>query len=193
MCWSCGSLERHREIGVLFRRRPMLSAGMSVLHIAPEPAIRKLLPKNAEYTAGDLEPGPGQLRIDVTSMQFADDSFDVLFCNHVMEHVPNDRAAMREFRRVLRPGGWGTVMTPIVTETTDEDPSVTDPGERLRRFGQRDHVRRYGWDYVDRLEEAGFEVDVIRDFSGEEAQRHGLTNLEGFVEPLFLIRKPERR
>jgi SAM-dependent methyltransferase len=190
ICWTCGSLERHRQIALLFRERPdMLHPDMRVLHIAPEPAVRRLVPAGAEYVAGDLEPGPGQVKVDVTAMDFADQSIDALLCNHVMEHVPEDRAAMREIHRVLKPGGWGIVMTPITVERTDEDPSVTDPKERLRRWGQHDHVRRYGWDYTDRLREAGLEVEIVRTEDPDTVRRYQLRNTQGFVEPLFLARR----
>lgn len=190
-CWACGSLERHRQIALLFTERPeMLRPGMNVLHIAPEAALQPYF-SGANYTCGDLYPEPGQQQIDVTNMsQFDDATFDALVCNHVIEHVPDDAAAMREFRRVLKPGGWGLVLTPIVVDETDEDLTVTDPAERLRRFGQTDHVRRYGWDYVDRLKNAGLEVEVIRmdqTLPPSTIDRYRLRNLEGKIEPLFII------
>src|SRR5262249_12426105 len=80
---------------------------------------------------------------------------------HVLEHVPDDRRAMREFYRVLKPGGWAILLVPITVERTFEDPAVVDPAERLRLFGQEDHVRRYGPDYGDRLSEAGFAVSGV--------------------------------
>src|SRR5262249_52410044 len=122
-----------------------------------------------------------------------DRSFDAVLCNHVMEHVPDDRAAFGEIRRILRPGGWATLMTPVVRDVTDEDPTVTDPAERLRRFGQRDHVRRYGWDYVQRVEEAGLDVEVAgqgEELSAGDRRRHRLANLQGAIEPIFLATRP---
>jgi hypothetical protein len=193
-CWSCGSLERHRQIALLFKSQPpLLNSRMSLLHIAPEASIHRMLPAGCDYTCGDLDPShyPGAQRIDATDMhQFANDRFDALVCVHVMEHIPDDRAAMREFHRVLKPKGWGLVMTPIVTDVTDEDPTVTDPAERLRRFGQADHVRRYGWDYVDRLEASGFAVRVVRleeELAPSDVDRFRLRNVLGEVEPLFLV------
>jgi SAM-dependent methyltransferase len=119
-------------------------------------------------------------------MRFADSSFDAVLCNHVLEHIPDDRAAISESHRVLRRGGWAIVMTPILVERTYEDLTITDPAERRRRFGQEDHVRRYGWDYIGRLEDSGFAVEVIRGYSRDEIRWYGLNNREGFVEPLFL-------
>ena len=162
---------------------------MDLLHIAPEPAVRRTLPEGINYVTGGLEPKLSDFRVDITGMPFEDGTFDALICNHVMEHVPDDRAAFREFRRVLRPGGWGIVMTPISRDrqVTDEDPSVTDPEERERRWGQWDHVRQYGWDYIDRLKAAGLEVEVIDEYSPADVERYRLINPWGDIEPLFLI------
>jgi SAM-dependent methyltransferase len=115
----------------------------------------------------------------VQRLPFRDGAFDALLCHHVLEHVPDDRAAMRELRRVLRPGGWAILQSPIRSrlEATLEDPAVTDPRERERLFGQRDHLRQYGRDYADRLRAAGFEVRAERFFDElppERRARHGL-------------------
>ncbi|MBK7751686.1 MAG: methyltransferase domain-containing protein [Flavobacteriales bacterium] len=118
------------------------------------------------YIAGDKQ-APGYsypqdtIDLDITALDFPDDHFDLIICSHVLEHVPEDRTAMRELCRVLRPGGTAILLVPMSDRpTTDEDPSVTDPQERFRRFGQTDHVRLYGRDYMDRLREAGFIVTV---------------------------------
>lgn len=164
-CPRCGSLERHRHLWLFLKRETDLFDGpRRLLHIAPErslePSLRAL--SAIEYVAGDLNPSkPGHLRVDVTSIDFPDDHFDALLCYHVLEHVPEDRLAMRELLRVLRPGGWGIIQVPIEGERTDEDPSVTDPEERLRRFNQRNHVRLYGRDFYERLGEEGFDVEVV--------------------------------
>lgn len=186
-CWNCGTLPRHRQIALLLHSRPeMLWPAMSILHVAPEASLRPLLPGDADYVAGDLDPAPGLVRLDVTGLHFAADRFDAVICNHVMEHVPDDRAALRELHRVLRPGGWAILMTPILRDVTDEDAAVVDGAERARRWGQADHVRRYGWDYVRRLEEAGFTVEVVAEHPDASVRRHALNNAQGFVEPLFL-------
>ncbi|EID14766.1 type 11 methyltransferase [Mycolicibacterium phlei RIVM601174] len=106
------------------------------------------------------------IKMDITDIEFEDNFFDVIYCSHVLEHVQDDRKAMREFHRVLKPAGWAVLQVPITANETFEDPSVTDPVERLRLFGQEDHVRRYGPDYKERLSGAGFTVDVVeaRDF-----------------------------
>ena len=122
-CWWCGSLPRHRQIALLLDARPgLLWPGMSILHIAAEASVRPLLPPTADYVAGDLDPRDDMVRVDVTDMDFESERFDAVICNHVMEHVPDDRAAMSEVHRVLKRGGWGILMTPILREVTDEDP-----------------------------------------------------------------------
>jgi ubiquinone/menaquinone biosynthesis C-methylase UbiE len=131
-------------------------------------------------------------RMDITRIQYPEESFDVIYCSHVLEHVPDDRIAMREFRRVLRKDGWAVLLVPITVEKTFEDPTITDPTERLRLFGQEDCVRRYGPDYVERLREAGFDVFVTRVldvFSEEEATRMGLTPAAGEI---YLCRRSDR-
>lgn len=116
--------------------------------------------RHLDYLSIDLESGLAMRKMDVTNLDLPDESFDVIFCNHVFEHIPDDQQAMRELRRVLKVGGWAILQTPIDydRQTTDEDPSIADPQERIRRFGQADHVRVYGLDFFDRLRQAGWEV-----------------------------------
>ena len=192
-CWVCGSLERHRLVSLLFGMRPeLLAPGAAVLHVAPEAMIGSALRSRAtRYVSGDLTAEFGPTRIDVLNLQFPDGTFDVIVCNHVLEHIPNDRQAMRELRRVLRPGGWAMLLVPDVHDAvTKESPMLSDPEEMLRLYGQRDHVRRYGWDYVDRLRETGFEPEVIRLGEVLAAETVQLCRLLKFgeVEPLFLVR-----
>jgi SAM-dependent methyltransferase len=193
MCWHCGSLERDRLVWLFLDRNvDLITPGMAILHVAPESALRPRLERIAgRYVCGDLTGEFGDHRIDVTSLPFPDGTFDAVVCNHVLEHVPDDRTAMRELRRVLRCGGWGLLLVPDVTEAhTTEDPSNTDQSERRRRFGQEDHVRKYGLDYVDRLAAAGFEPEMI-DFgpklSSPEIRRHRLQKF-GQLEPIFFCR-----
>ncbi len=163
---------------------------MSILHIAPEAAVRRLLPTDADYVGGDLHARGSLARVDVTDIDFESERFDAVICNHVLEHVLDDRAAMSELHRVLRRDGWGILMTPILREVTDEDPTITDPAERARRWGQGDHVRRYGLDYNDRLQDVGFEVEIVDRYPPGQVKRHMLLNNQGFVEPLMLVRRP---
>ena len=118
-------------------------------------------------------------KMDITEIHHQDESFDIIYCSHVLEHVPNDRKAIAEFYRTLRRSGWAVLNVPITADETFEDPSVTDPEERLRSFGQDDHVRRYGPDYKDRLEEAGFCVTVYSPqdlLSSFEVELQGMGN-----------------
>jgi SAM-dependent methyltransferase len=165
-CPNCGSLARHRLLWKflsartkLFDRRPK-----QVLHFAPERGVRRRLTQYPQlsYVAADLAGGPDILPVDVTAMKFPDSSFDVVICNHVLEHVDDDRKAMAELHRVLRPGGWAVITTPIRGVKTLEDPAVTQPHMRKELFGQENHVRRYGRDIVGRLQDAGFRVEIYQ-------------------------------
>jgi SAM-dependent methyltransferase len=194
-CWNCGSLERDRLLWLfLDRHGDVVRPGMDVLHVAPERALQRRLRQlpEARYLSGDLASPLADVRLDVTELQFSDESFDLVVCNHVLEHVPDDRRAMRELHRVLRPGGVAILLVPDVrSDETFEDPSVTDPDERQRLFGQDDHVRVYGWDYLDRLRDAGFEMEVVRmaeSLEPEEIEHHRLRKF-GEIEPIFLGRK----
>ena len=161
-CIHCGSLERHRLTWLFLQRRTNLFDGSfkRVLHVAPERIFQKRLRRmlGEGYLTADLYNPRAMIRMDVTDIPFGNDTFDVIYCSHVLEHVEDDRRAMREFCRVLKPGGWALLLVPISEEVTFEDPTVTDPAERARIFGQADHVRRYGADYADRLVSAGFDV-----------------------------------
>jgi len=141
-----------------------------------ETKMQKLLKKN--YITADLISPRAMITMDITDIQYPDGYFNVVYCSHVLEHVPDDRKALREFYRVLNPEGWAILLVPMSGEKTIEDPSITDPTERVRLFGQVDHVRMYGRDYIDRLLEAGFKVKietVPELFSPEEIERMGLT------------------
>ena len=170
LCPFCGSLERTRMMGLALTQRGLPKAGQRVLHVAPDRSLRERVQAvpGITYIAGDKKESgytypPGTVDLDVTAIPFPADHFDLLICSHVLEHVPDDRAAMRELFRVLKPGGLAILLVPMSARpTTDEDPAVTDPDERQRRFGQRDHVRLYGRDYFDRLRAAGFTVTVER-------------------------------
>jgi predicted SAM-dependent methyltransferase len=151
---------------LFLQQRTNLFGGQTqrMLHIAPEAALEPRLRRipSLDYVTADLNDPLVMDRQDVTDMTYDDESFDVVACSHVLEHVADDRAALREFFRVLKPGGWAVIMVPYAADAvTDEDSAVTDPAEREVRFGQYDHVRYYGHDIVDRIEEAGLHVDVV--------------------------------
>ncbi len=166
-CVHCNSLERHRLAWLFFENQTDLfnAQKKKMLHIAPEEAFQKPLREKLGkgYLTADLYNPAAMLKMDITDIQYPDDTFDVIYCSHVLEHVPDDKKAIREFYRVLKPEGWAILLVPILDGPTYEDNSITDPHERLKAFGQEDHVRKYGTDgvYLDRLKEAGFTVKVI--------------------------------
>lgn len=187
-CTYCGAVERHRLVWLCFKRKTNLFSGqaLKMLHVAPEVIFEELLRQQlgSNYLTADLYNPGAMVKMDITDIQYPDDSFDVIYCSHVLEHVYDDKKAMREFFRVLKPNGWAMLLVPIVCEHTFEDLSITDPAERARLFGQEDHVRNYGRDYEDRLREAGFEVTVMlpEDFmTRDEIVRMGITKAAGEI------------
>lgn len=150
-----------------------------MLHVAPEPCFKSLFAKAAGvgYLTADLNGREVMEQMDITCIRHRDASFDVIYCSHVLEHVSDDRRAIRELFRVLRSGGWAILNVPVIALHTFEDPSIIDPVERERFFGQSDHVRAYGLDYCQRLEEAGFSVSVFRPgdlLDGSDMIKYGL-------------------
>ena len=151
-----------------------------MLHFAPEPSLRRVFEgrENLEYVTTDLEMPDVSMRMDIHDLVFRDGTFDFVICSHVLEHVDDDRAAMREIRRVLRPEGTALIMVPILSPggRTFEDATITTPEGRERAFGQTDHVRRYGGDFPDRAREAGLEVEEFRPLErwGAAAERYAL-------------------
>ncbi|MEN9934705.1 MAG: hypothetical protein RLZZ387_1284 [Chloroflexota bacterium] len=179
-CPVCRSLQRHRLVWLLLHRLELSGRPVRILHIAPEEAIEERLRAlpGAQYISADRYDPGAMLKMDIGAIQFADGVFDLVYCSHVLEHVPDDRLAMREMRRVLRPGGQAVIVVPILVDVTSEAPELTDPVERERRFGQHDHVRIYGPDVERRLEEAGLQVMRLTTedlASPEEVIRLGLT------------------
>ena len=146
---------------------------------------------NLDYVTADLESPLADVKMDIHEMPFDDNSFDALLCNHVLEHVADDKKAMREIRRVLRSSGWAILQVPFfnpIPDVTYEDKSITNPREREKYFGQNDHLRKYGKDYPHRLEEAGFRVTVdriVREMDSELVERYGL--MKG--EDIYVVRK----
>ncbi len=165
LCPGCGSLERHRLLLAALERLwadNTLRHGGRLLHVAPEPALAAVFQRDFDYLSIDLDERRAMVAMDLTALTFADGTFDAIVCNHVLEHVPDDHIALAELHRVMKVGGWGSIQVPMDGEVTREDPTINDPGERLRLYGQEDHVRLYGRDFTDRLEAAGFVVLEIR-------------------------------
>lgn len=160
------SLERHRLLWLYLKgETDFFDTPKKVLHVAPEQCFysRFRAMKNLDYTTADLNSPIADISMDIHNIPFEDDLFDVVFCNHVLEHVTDDAQCMRELRRVLKPGGLAIMQVPldIHLDKTFEDPTITDPAERERLFGQYDHVRQYGLDYSERLQKAGFVVTPV--------------------------------
>jgi SAM-dependent methyltransferase len=182
-CPRCGSLERHRLLWLYLREETdLLTRSTRLLHFAPEPGIAEKLNAvpGCDYLSADLDAPPAMVHMDVQEIPVEDGSFDAVICNHVLEHVPDDRRAMREIRRVLKPSGWAIIGVPLYGKRTSsfEDPAITSPEERERVYGQFDHVRIYGRDYPDRLRECGFEVEMVayaERIGPEATRRYGLS------------------
>lgn len=139
--------------------------------------------KHLDYTTTDLYSPLADVKADICDLPFGENSYDLIFCNHVLEHIPNDRKAMQELYRVLKPGGMAILQIPqdLSRATTFEDDTITDREERAKIFGQYDHVRIYGRDYFDKLRSVGFkvdEVDYTKILSPEEVDRYRLANGE---------------
>ena len=153
-----------------------------MLHVAPEPIFESRFKKQLghNYLSADLFNPLAMVKMDITDIQYPDQSFDVIYCSHVLEHVQDDKKAMKEFFRVLKNNGWAILLVPITSEKTFEDPSIIDPAQRLKAFGQDDHVRRYGPDFADRLADAGFTVQIttVSDLvNSEDATKMGLKSV----------------
>lgn len=188
MCPRCDSAERHRLAYVLLEERLRSRVG-KLLHFAPERCMEKWLRQTCdEYHTADLSAPNVMHKVDITATPFEDASFDRIWCSHVLEHVPDDRKAMREMGRVLRPGGLAVIQVPLWGTVTREEILVT-PEERVMQYFQEDHVRRYGSDILQRLEAAGLRVEVLRVdmLDLDVVLRHGLNDMAG--NDLFLASK----
>lgn len=176
------SLERHRLLWLYLKNETdFFSAPKKVLHFAPEQAFYKRFrnQKNLDYTTTDLNSPLADVKADICNLPFKDEEFDVIFCNHVLEHIPDDTKAMQELYRILKKGGMGIFQIPqdLSREKTFEDNSITDRKERAKIFGQYDHVRIYGRDYFDKLRSIGFRVveeDYTKKITPELVEKYRL-------------------
>lgn len=182
------SLERHRLLWLYLRNETDFFTSKvkkKVLHFAPEQAFYKLFrnQNNLEYTTTDLFSPLADVKADICNLPFLDNQYDVIFCNHVLEHIPDDTKAMQELFRVLKPGGMGIFQIPqdLSRATTFSDDTITDQKERAKIFGQYDHVRIYGRDYFDKLRSIGFKVieeDYTKKISPELVEKYCLAKGE---------------
>lgn len=175
------TLERHRLMWIFLKDKSnfFTAEKLNVMHIAPEQCFHGIFKKqaNLNYTTGDLESPIADLHFDLHSIPLEDNKYDVIFCNHVLEHVEDDKQCIQELYRILKPGGWGIFQVPIDTTRMDtyEDASIISPEEREKHFWRFDHIRLYGLDYPEKLEAAGFEVEIYdyhKDMPKEQYEKY---------------------
>jgi len=205
-CRGCFSEERHRAFRVFFDSWRRDNARLRLLHFAPEPSLRSWLEHlaNVDYLTADVGRSDVDAVLDMTEMGVRGETFDVIVASHVLEHVADYQAAMRELWRILRQGGTALVMVPLdaARPRTFEDPGITTPAARAEAYWQADHVRLYGRDFEDRLRAAGFEVELARPsltLPAAEVRRLGLDadpaayREYGIAPPdeIYVARRPE--
>ena len=198
LCPKCLSLERHRLLWHYLinndSERERIKNLPTILHIAPEVCLmrefkRIYLSAPQNYITADLESPLADMHFDVQQIPMADSSVDIIICNHLLEHVESDHKALKEMYRIMRPGGLGIMLAPIdyTLETTFEDDTITDPKQRAEVFGQYDHRRIYGKDYLERLRAAGFEafeIDYAAEFSDSDRTKFSFGS-----DKLYIVRK----
>lgn len=190
-CPNCHALDRHRKIWLLMQQLDWYRKGMRVLHFAPELIFYKLFSsfKDIDYWPVDLNPKNRKIKkvVDITDIPFEDNSFDLIMCTHVLEHIPDEKKAMSELYRVLKPKtGIAILNVPIFyIPVTFEEPEYNTPELRKKYYGQHDHVRAYGLDYPQRLGAAGFSVQLFEDIDDKDLKRYGVNK----NEKIFWCRK----
>jgi len=194
-CPRCCSHNRHRLLQLYLKSKTIFfKDNLKVLDIAPTQFFQEMcksLP-NIDYLSADISSPLAMLRMDITTIPLFDNRFDCIICYHVLEHVLDDQKAMSELFRVLKPGGWAILQSPVDhnRDKTFEDPSIVSPDERERLFGQNDHVRIYGIDYKYRLEKAGFLVKVdnyVQELGESAIEKYGLLR----DEEIYFCTKPK--
>jgi SAM-dependent methyltransferase len=196
-CPVCKASYRQRLVKAFLDDIGEPTSDKKLLLIAPEESLHNIFKKKLgkNYVCGDLLPErysyyAKPMKIDLTSIEFANNSFDIIICNHVLEHIPDDRKAMQEILRVLKPSGFAMLQVPVSLKLkeTFEDWTITTPEDRLKNFGQKDHVRVYSMDYVDRLKSVGFQVEVIPSLEYKHLANFDKLMLD-MKEQLFVARK----
>jgi SAM-dependent methyltransferase len=193
MCPNCGSFDRERLIHLYLKEIFKIEEkkDLKILHIAPEKRLTNYLLKlDLDYSCGDLftegySYADHVKNMNVTEIPFENEIFDLVICNHVLEHIPNDLDAMKEIYRVLKAGSLALLQVPISNNSkiTEEDFSITEPSDREKYYGQFDHVRLYGQDYIDRLNSVGFNVDRVN--ISKDYEKAGLI----LKEDIFVCKK----
>lgn len=187
------TLERHRLMWLWLKNESnFFTDKLSVLHMAPEQCFHKRFQQqeNLDYLTADIVSPIADMHFDLHDIPLEDNRFDVIFCNHVMEHVNDHLRCMQELFRVMKPGGWAIMQVPQDFDRAEvyEDASITSPEEREKHFWQYDHVRLFGRDYPDWLRKAGFEVEEYipsEHFTSEQIARFRLME----KEVLYIARK----
>jgi SAM-dependent methyltransferase len=193
LCPNCLTLERHRLFWLYLKdNTDFFTKKHDVLHIAPEQCFHKRFKSlsNIRYVTADLESPLAEVHMDMHHMPFKDGEFDIVFANHVLEHVNDYHQCMTEVHRVLRPGGWAIMQVPIDynRKETFEDPSITSEADREKYYWQKDHVRLFALDYPDKIRKAGFEVEenkMAAQIAPELAEKYRLQK----EEVLYVCRK----
>jgi len=189
LCPNCGSLERHRGSYLFLKEKTnILEENIKMLHFAPENFFREIFSKkeNIEYFPVDLNPKVFHLKesTDIQDLQFPDDTFDFIYCSHILEHVPHDQQAIKELYRVLKPNGAALIMVPLKPslKETYEDKSMNTPELRQKHYGQSDHLRLYGSDFQGKLENSGFNVsnDFREKIDEKSVKKYGLKSYRDF-------------
>lgn len=136
-----------------------------LLHVAPEWCLKNLFfgkVVNLNYITADLNDPRTMVKMDIMDIKYAENSFDAIYCSHVLEHVTDDKKALSEFYRILKPGGWVIILVPIIAKEAFEDPTITSSEQREAIYGQFDHVRKYGIDFAERVKQSGFILDFVK-------------------------------
>jgi len=188
VCPRCYSNLRHRLFWEIFSSRfnsEVNEKPIRILHFAPESHLSQKISSlnKVEYLTADITRPDVDLNLDLTRLELPDCDFDVIIAIHVLEHIEDDRAALTEIYRILNPGGWTVLMVPIFGEYTHEDNNITTEEDRIKFFGQGNHVRAYGIDFRDRLTEIGFNVETIlyQDVFKNKEDRNLLHDSEGIL------------
>ncbi len=191
-CPRCNSKARHRRDWLyLAEKTNLFTDKLRVLHVSPKYALSRRFVNmpNLDYVGIGYDSRPNiSMKVDLVAIPFASDSFDAIICIHTLEHIEDDRQAMRELFRVLKPGGWALISVPIqLDQKTLEDPTIVTPEDRQRVFGEEQHVRWYGYDLMDRLTASGFQVDLdlAQDIDQRARDKYGLLDDEN----VFFCRK----